>query len=123
MKETKYVKMAITDGICYFTYKQLDKVDVEDAKLIVEDRLDYASGATYPYLFDIREVKNFDKGARDYMADKGNDLVSASAILVDSFVMKTIANFFITVNRPKKPTRLFTDYRKALEWLDEYKSQ
>jgi len=31
-----------------------------------------------------------------------------------------IANFFIALNHPKIPTRIFTDEEKALQWLRGY---
>jgi hypothetical protein len=47
--------------------------------------------------------------------------VSASAILVSSPMLKMMANFFILVNKPKNPTRMFTSKESAVEWLANFK--
>lgn len=40
----------------------------------------------------------------------------AVALVSESFVTKTIANFFLTVNRPAYPVRVFTDTSEAQTW-------
>ena len=118
-----YVDMRIEDGIFYMTYKPLDLLSYEIAQEIVKERIAFKAGQSYPCLFDIREVKSTSKEARDFMANEGNDLVVSSALLVNSSVTKMIGNFFITVSRPKNPTRLFVREDKSLEWLEEHSSE
>nr|WP_187262283.1 hypothetical protein [Pontibacter beigongshangensis] len=72
-------------------------------------------------MFDITKVKKSTKEARDFMANEGNEQVTASAILVTSPVLRMMANFYISVNKPKNPSRMFTDKREALEWLAQFK--
>lgn len=121
-KNTDYVTMQIADGIFYMYYKPLKLLDISIARKIVQDRIAFKEGVTYPSLFDIQRVEHSTKEARDYMADEGNQLVRASAIMVSSPVLRMMANFFIMVNKPKNPTRMFTDERSALDWLLRYKA-
>lgn len=121
VKKTAHTDMYVKEGILYMHYKPLDILELEVAKAIVEDRLAFINGITYPCLFDITQVKQSTKEARDYMANEGNELVAASAILVSSPMLKMMANFFIQVNKPKNPTRLFTSKESALEWLAHFK--
>ncbi|MGV3504805.1 MAG: hypothetical protein ACO1O1_13940 [Adhaeribacter sp.] len=114
--------MYVHEGIFYMLYHPLDLLELDVAKKIVEDRLALMGGEAYPCLFDITKVRQSSKEARDYMADEGNDLVLASAILVTSPMLKMMANFFIMVNKPKNPTRMFTDRESALEWLAQFKT-
>jgi hypothetical protein len=119
--ETEYVNMFIKDGIfqCYF--KAMEVMDIAVAVRTVEDRLNFFDNEAYPALFDITEVRQTTKEARDFMADKGNDLVLASAMIVTNPMLKMMANFYIMVNRPKNPTKLFTDRESGLEWLKQFK--
>jgi len=121
-KKTKYCEMILVDGIVYLEYHENDLLELEVAKDMVEDRIIFCEGVTYPHLFDFTKVKKFTKQARDYFANEGNDLVSASALLIDSQIVKMMANFFIVVNKPKNPTKMFTDKDLALKWLDRYKN-
>lgn len=122
-QETDYVTMFIQDGIfqCYF--KAMNVMDINVADASVKDRLKFFENTAYPCLFDITEVKETTKEARDFMANEGNDLVLASAMVVNSPMLKMMANFYIMVNKPKNPTRLFTDRESALEWLNQFKSK
>ncbi len=119
-KSTAYVDMRVEDGVFHMVYKPLDLLTIEIAREIVRERVAFKDGISYPSLFDIREVKSTSKDARDFMANEGNDLVIASALLINSSVTKMIGNFFISVSKPKNPTKIFTDQPKAMEWLDFY---
>ncbi|MBF8962939.1 hypothetical protein I0P70_06760 [Pontibacter sp. FD36] len=97
------------------------ELDLAKARICVQDRLNYIGEQVYPSLFDITQVKHSTKEARDYLADEGNTGVSASAILVASPMVKMAANIYIHVNKPKNPTRMFTDKAEAVEWLEQFK--
>lgn len=118
-RETKYAHLSLEDGILFFTYKPTGdiEVDLEVAKIGVQDRVAFCNGQAYPSLFDITPIKKFTKEARDYLANEGNDLVTASAILVNNALLRITVNFFIAVNKPKNPTRIFTDRNEAIHWL------
>lgn len=114
--------MFIKKGIFYAYFKTIDILDIHIAAATVKDRLNLFQDKAYPCLFDISEVKQTTKEARDFMAEEGNQLVLASAMVVTSPMLKMMANFYIMVNKPKNPTQLFTDREKALQWLTQFKS-
>jgi len=120
-KNTAYLELFLEKKILYCGYKEIDLLDLETAKICVRERLEFAGGRSYPSLFDITRIKQSTKGARDYLAKEGNALVTASAILIGSPMLKMSANFYIMVNRPQNPTRMFTSKKSALEWLEQYK--
>jgi hypothetical protein len=45
----------------------------------------------------------------------------ADAFLVKSLGVRIMANFFIKVTKPKVNTRLFTDEKEAIKWLEGLK--
>ena len=120
-EDTEYANMHIEDDILYCNYKKIDVLDIDAVKVGVQDRVKFSENVSYPCLFDIRLMGKVTKEARDYLANEGNDLVTASALVVGSSVLKIIANFFITVNKPKNPTRMFTDKESAIKWLQKFK--
>ncbi|QMU28670.1 DUF7793 family protein [Adhaeribacter radiodurans] len=122
-KDTTYVTMILQNGIFQAYYKKLNVLDLLIAKTAVQDRIIFFKNTAYPCLFDITEVKETTKEARDYMANEGNELVVASGMVVNSPMLKMMANFYIMVNKPKNPTRLFTDRASALDWLEQFKSK
>ena len=120
-EDTEYFSLSIVDGIFYCYFKKIDMMDLPFTEASVKHRLKFMEGKSYPCFFDITQVKQSTKEARDYLANEGNELVAASAILVSSPMLKMMANFFIQVNKPKNPTRLFTSQESALEWLAHFK--
>ncbi|MGF1635676.1 MAG: hypothetical protein ACFCUU_01285 [Cyclobacteriaceae bacterium] len=118
---TSTVEMIIEDGIfqCYF--KDIDLLDIDTAKSSNEERLVLFNGRELPCFFDISKVKNTTKEARDFIANEGNALVLATAILVTSPVLKMMANFFVSVNKPQNPTKVFTDKESAIQWLKQFR--
>lgn len=121
-KETPYVKMFLQDGILHFYYKEIETMDLETAIACVRDRMEFTENKSYPCLVDVIQLKNFTKEARDYFAREGNEGIIANAILINSTVTKMMANFYIMVNKPTNPTRMFTDKVEAQEWLIKFKS-
>lgn len=119
--ETSYVKMILEDGILHFYYKEIETMDLDMAITCVKDRLQFTDNKAYPCLVDVIMLKNSTKEARDYLAVQGNEGISANAILVNSMAFKMMANFYIMVNKPQNPTRMFTDKTSALEWLEQFK--
>jgi hypothetical protein len=120
-KETQFTTMFIEDGILHFSYKFIDNMDLEVARVCVQDRLEFTEYKSYPCLVDAIMLKSSTKEARDYLANQGNEGITANAILVQSTAFKMMANFYIMVNKPKNPTRIFTDKESALEWLRQFR--
>ena len=50
----------------------------------------------------------------------GTKLFLAQAIIVDSPVSRLIGSFFLGLNKPPFPTKLFTSEADAVEWLKGY---
>ena len=120
--ETPYVTMFIQDGIYEGTFRPLKLLDLDIAITTVQDRLAFFKTVAYPCLFDVTAVQRTTKEARDYMANEGNQLVLASAMVVSSPMLKMMANFYIMVNKPKNPTRLFTERESGIEWLRGFRN-
>ncbi|MBV6643319.1 MAG: hypothetical protein KI791_21545 [Cyclobacteriaceae bacterium] len=123
MKESidfQYGSIVIENGIMKCSFYDLQELTLEITKHLVSKRVEHSNGVSYPCLFDVSKIKHSTKEARDFLAKEGNELVTASAILVDSAVVKMAANFYVSVNKPVKPTRLFTDKDSALTWLRQF---
>ncbi|MBX0332542.1 hypothetical protein K3G39_04750 [Pontibacter sp. HSC-14F20] len=119
--KTNCLELYLKGGILYCIYNEIRELNLDNARECVQDRLNYIGEQVYPSLFDITRVKNSTKEARDYLANEGNAGVAASAILVSSPMVKMAANIYIHVNKPKNPTRMFTNKEEAVQWLSQYK--
>ena len=110
------------DGILrYFIALPNAEITLEDMQEIVAAYEKINKGMTRPGLGDIRNIKSVDRAARLYASSKeAAQWVSATALLVESPVSRMVGNFFLGVNRPPYPTRLFTSEAKAIEWLTRF---
>ena len=111
----------LEDGIMVIKFK-VKNFDVEAAKVTVASRLEVSKGISYPMMVDGREVSAISKEARDYFAiGDGASLLLATALVIDSVLGRFIGNFFLQINKPKVPIRLFADDKEAIKWLQQFK--
>ena len=72
-------------------------------------------------LIDMMAVSEITKEARDYFANERTASIQrAVALLTNSPVSRVIGNFFMGLNKPICPTRMFTDPHKAVKWLQTF---
>lgn len=117
------VIFSYVDGIVFGAYTEGSRVDLAFAKYIVRKRKEFSNYQELPLLIDARYVKSITKEAREYLStEEGYELISASAIMSDSILSRSIANFLIKFNFQKTPipVRFFGDKNEALEWLKLY---
>ena len=89
-----------------------------DAQERIRDSLNKAKTRV---LIDMTRVTEISKEARDYFANERTASIQrATALLTDSPVSRVIGNFFMGLNKPISPTRLFTDPHKASQWLHTF---
>ncbi len=118
--ENQWVWMEIREYYFYVGYKPDTSLDLIAAKTIIQEAADLSGDKVYPALTDIREMPPHSKDVREYFANEGSYNASANAIVVSSSLSKVLANFFLTLNKPVVPTRIFTDPVKAARWLEMF---
>jgi hypothetical protein len=121
--ETQYVKLWIEDGILHGQFAKDMNMNLEIAKQCVETRVNFTQHTSYPFLIDLRNVKTINKEAREYLGEEGSIYIKAGALLINSFLTKTLGNFFLAINTPKAPTKLFDNETKAIEWLKQFNNK
>jgi hypothetical protein len=90
----------------------------EDAVANVAAAARLAAGRKRALLIDMRQVSFISQEARRvYAGRETNRYTLALALLVESPLSKLIGNFFIGLNKPLFPTKLFNSEREAIAWL------
>ena len=70
-------------------------------------------------LVDLRNNPQPDDASKAFAKSETlSEITRAMAMLVNSKASRIIGNFFVGLNRPPYPTRLFTDEIVALDWLE-----
>ena len=83
-----------------------------------------ANGVRRPFLIDMTDVKSMSHEARAFYAGpEPPKILTAVAILTNSHLGKVVANLFMTLTQPTLPTKLFTSFEAAKDWLMQYKEE
>ncbi|MES2589165.1 MAG: hypothetical protein V4622_09300 [Bacteroidota bacterium] len=115
---------------CYFTWMGEDGIARTKVKTAAEVNLEFAKensvavnslskkGEKFPLIVDARGIKSMTRDARNQFSTRGRKtFVTSFAIIIDSPLSRVIGNFFMGINKPAVPTRLFESEEKAKEWL------
>ena len=107
------------DGIVRTTMQPgVVDLDLTDAKDVIRAVGSLCGGVRRPVLVDLRELRSMSRDCRKYFAGPETAATeAAAALLVVSPIARAIGNFFMGLNKPLLPTRLFTSEDDALTWL------
>jgi len=109
------------DGIVHVVTKPGAEQTLADARDQIAAIGRIGRGKGLPVLVDFKNLKSQDRGARTYFAGKETaEAVTACAILISSPLSRVIGNFYMGLNKPVAPTKLFTSESDAIEWLKAY---
>ena len=106
------------DGVIHVVYKPGCTISVEDCYAMAKFIARIGEAEKYPFLTEPSGGSKIDEEARVLLAsEKGNIFILKNAILCNSIVYEMIGNFFIRMDRPLTPTKLFESEVKAISWL------
>lgn len=104
------------DGIIVQTARDFARQELSDAEENMRAFKQLADGKRRLLLVDLRRSGPTGAGVREYYAKHANLLI-ANAMLIEGSLSEMIGNFFIRLNRPAAPTRLFSVEAAAIAWL------
>ena len=109
------------DDILFFEFKNNAVIDLPAAQQIIADRLQTQQEKPFSVLCIMNGVVNINKAARDYFAQQGSVLIKAVAIVANqgSFAF-LMSSFYVRVNKPQVPTKVFSDKSNALQFLKSF---
>lgn len=109
------------DGIARTVVKPQAEISLSDAKENTRAIEELYEGEKFPLLIDTRPLKYISKEARDHFSIKDRPTVLNSfALLIGSPLSRIIGNFFMGLNKPSIPMRLFTSEKEAIKWLKQF---
>ena len=108
------------DGILVYHPRPNLMIDLDAARLILEYGRILVDHPV-PVLVHMGPVRRVTREARAFFtSDDYTQLAAQSALLVSSPISRVISNFFIGLNKPRYPLRIFTDETSAVAWLREF---
>jgi len=111
--------------ILFGIYAPRLEIDLNTAKELIENRVEFAGGKPMYTLLDFTNVKSVTKEARDYMNSPEGGLkgLLGGAFLSNNVVATLFINLFLKVSHPVIPAKFFTDRTEALNWLLKIKNE
>lgn len=109
------------EGIGHQHFKDNVTMDIPEQLENLEAIINICKG--HPTPFVITASKNFiiTKDARDNaLSLEDQSPINANAIVVQNLAYRLIAEFFVKVQKPKMPYRIFTDRDSAFEWCKQF---
>jgi hypothetical protein len=107
------------DGISWAVLAENALIELEDAIQLADlARQTHKPDSPFLLVLDGRQIAGMSNEARNYGVSHGfSSMLKAMAIVVDSPATRILANFYMKFNRPKVPTRVFSDTQSAKAWL------
>lgn len=109
------------DGVCRTVAKPGAVIDLNAAKENSAAVNGFYTHKKFPLLVDARHLKSISGEARKHFSTNGRSTnITSFALIIGSPLSSIIGNFFMSLNRPHIPARLFTNESDALEWLKQH---
>jgi len=120
--DTKHTTITLRDdGIMQFYFKDKTILEVEMLKEALEVTRILGDGKKYPNLILAGDFITVAQVVREFaVTEESNRYTVADAFVVKSLAEKLMVNFYITINRPPKPTRYFNKEEDAIKWLKKF---
>ncbi len=107
-----------SDGIIHVNFKEGTEVNVELQNNLLEIYLKICGNERRPFIFSALNNVTFTREARENSIKIEPRYPGiAMAIVADSVAYRLIANFYLKINKPKTPSKIFKDIPSAVEWL------
>lgn len=109
------------DGIMHIHVKIDMDFNIQHSIDIVEARTKLANGKSFPMLYTLTKFVIPSNEVSQYLASEDRSkLVLADAFVINSLPQRLIGNFYMKFKNPVRPTKIFTDKEKAINWLSGY---
>jgi len=111
------------NNVMYLKVKdEITVFDLNAAKQVLVDRLEYAQGKDALMIFDCNNVQSYNMDAQKFdSSEEGLQGVIAMAVIIKSTFQRVLGNVFFAFQKPKVPIKMFTDVESCHKWLERFK--
>ena len=114
-----YAVFLRNDNIVQIQTKDNFDCELNDAINILDSIKRVSNGNKYPLLAIYSNFNTYSKEVTAHIAS--HDLTKADALVGFNFAFILVANFYLRINKPNRPTKLFKDVDSAINWLKTIK--
>ena len=119
--ETTFISYDPLEGFVRVSSKEEVDLELRHAIADMEASEKLLGGKMLPVVSDTRGIRSDTPEVRNYYSSpEGSKYIRAMGIVIDSLAMRMIGNFFIRVNKPPYPCKLFNKMEEAERWIMQY---
>lgn len=108
-------------GIGSMHFKDDVHLDVPEQMENLKCLIEITKNKLTPFVITAGENVTLTKEARNNaLAIEDQSPISATAVVVQNFAYRLIAEFYLKVQKPKNPFAVFTEKEKAYEWCKQF---
>ncbi len=110
-----------SDGIVHVVFKEKVELDIPLQERMMAVYIKICGDTKRPFMFSAFNDVNITKEARDN-SKKLEDVYpgTATAVIASSLSYTLIANFYLKINKPRTPYKVFKDIPSAEFWLKKF---
>ena len=106
------------NNIFHVIVKEGEKVTMEMVNEGYAFLENYGSGRFYN-IYEFKSFADVDPDVREWSSSEIDvKYTVVDAIVINSIGQKILADFYLKINRPKQPTKIFTSIDRAIEWVN-----
>ena len=122
--ENVYIE-SLENNIIFLSVKEHRTLEVKDIKKIRQESFLLAGRKKYALITKGTISSSVSKDAREFMAkqDPFDSYRKSIALIIIFLPEKIVANFYLKVNRPKTPTKIFRNKKEAIIWSKKQLNQ
>lgn len=118
---TGYYTWMGNDGIARTSVKPNIDITLEMALENTAVVSSFYKDKKFPILIDSRNIKSMSYEARRHFSVRGRDTkTNAFGIVIGSSISRVLGNFYLGINKPAVPTKLFDNEADAINWLKQF---
>lgn len=119
-RDLEDVSFYIFENRIFYAVIKKGKMVTMDIIKLGYDFLDENGGGTFYNVYQFESFADANPEVRTWASNEtGNHYTIVDAIVISSFAQKILADFYMKFNRPVKPTRIFTNLKSAVSWVNE----
>lgn len=107
-------------GFYVITVNETEEFSVEDLKKLVNAQQELG-GEKLPVLTLCSEHATTNSELlKELSVNANNPCSKADAFVIHSMAQKILANFYVKINKPDRPTKFFNNKDEAIQWLKTF---
>lgn len=109
------------DGIGNMHFRDNAHQDVPEQMENLKALIEITNNKPTPFVVTARENVTLTREARhNALLIEDQSPINATAVVVQNFAYRIIAEFYLKIQKPKNPFAVFTDKEKAFEWCKQF---